>query len=129
MAKKHSFDFFDSIKAAKTEEDVKHTYAAHFGIKYNTADKHDLYTPQVLFEFKLLKNFESVRVRAAILAQLLYYVRRLKFGTIVEKRIPFYLCLADQNEAILTETNIWKRFYNDADEISNFAIQFFANYF
>ena len=69
-----------------------------------------------MFEFKLLKNFESVRVRAAILAQLLYYVRRLKFGTFVEKRIPFYLCLADQNEAILTETNIWRKFYDDANE-------------
>ncbi len=116
MAKKYSFDFFDSTKSAKTEEDVKHNYAEHFGIKYNTADKHDLYTPQVLFEFKLLKNFESVKIRAALLAQLLYYVRRLKFGTFVEKRIPFYLCLADQNEAILTETNIWKKFYDDADE-------------
>lgn len=116
MAKKHSFYFFDSIKAAKTEEDVKHTYAEHFGIKYNTADKHDLYTPQVLFEFKFLKNFENVKVRAAILAQLLYYVRRLKFGIIVEKRIPFYLCLADQNEAILTETNMWKKFYDDEEE-------------
>jgi len=116
MAKKLSFDFFDSIKSAKTEEDVKNAYAGHFGIKYNTADKHDLYTPQVLFEFKMLKNFESVKVRAAILAQLLYYVRRLKFGTFVDKRIPFYLCLADQNEAILTETNIWKKFYDDADE-------------
>ncbi len=116
MAKKHSFNFFDSVFSAKTEEDVKHSYAEHFGIKYNTADKHDLYTPQVLFEFKFHKNFENLKVRASILAQLLYYVRRLKFGTMVEKNIPYYLCLADQNETILTETQIWKIFYDDAGE-------------
>jgi hypothetical protein len=116
MAKKYSFNFHDSIKSGKTEEDVKNIYAEHFGIKYNTANKHDLYTPQVLFEFKFHKNFESVKTRATILAQILYYVRRLRFGIYVDKPIPFYLCLADQNEAVLTETNAWKSFYDDENE-------------
>ena len=37
---------------ANTEEDVKAAWAKTLGIDYNTSDDHDLYTPQVLFEFK-----------------------------------------------------------------------------
>ncbi len=116
MAKHDSIKFFHAIKNGKTEEDIKHIYAQYFDIKYNTADKHDLYTPQVLFEFKFHKNFESVKIRAAILAQVLYYIHRLKFGSFVDKPIPFNVCLADQNEAILTETSLWKSFYTDTEE-------------
>ncbi|MDQ6786900.1 MAG: hypothetical protein M3033_08845, partial [Acidobacteriota bacterium] len=114
MAKNDSAKFFHLIKNGKTEEDIKHAYAEYFGIQYNTADKHDLYTAQVFFEFKFHKNFENVKIRAAILAQILYYVRRLKFGGYVDKPIPFNLCFADQNEAALTETKPWKDFYDDA---------------
>ncbi len=116
MAKNDSAKFFHSIKYGKTEEDVKHAYADYFGIRYNTADKHDLYTPQVFFEFKFHKNFENLKARAAILAQTLYYIRRLKFGGFVDKPIPFTICLADQNEAIVTETSFWKDFYTDESE-------------
>lgn len=116
MAKNDSARFLQSIKNGKTEEDIKNAYAKFFDIDYDTADKHDLYTPQVFFEFKYHKNFESVKVRAAILAQILYYVRRLKFGGDVDKPIPYNLCFADQNEAVLTETPLWKDFYDDAGE-------------
>jgi len=104
--------FTKDLVAATTEEDVKNTYARHFGIHYNTADKHDLYTPQVLFEFKYNKNLENLKVRAAVLAQLLYYVRRLKFGH-TDKAIPYMLCLADKDESALTETSLWKSFYTN----------------
>lgn len=107
--------FVSELRKTHTEEDVKNCYAKHFRISYNTADRHDLYTPQVFFEFKFDKNFESLKTKAAILAQTLYYVHRLKYG-FTDKPIPPMLCLADKNEAILTETSIWKEFYTDASE-------------
>lgn len=111
MSKITAEKFSALLQKGKTEEDIKNTYAKVFDIQYDTSNKHDLYTPQVLFEFKYDKNFESLNVRAAILAQILYYVRRLKFGAFSDKPIPPILCLADQNEAIFTETIAWKDFY------------------
>jgi len=105
--------FSNSIKKGKTEEDIKHAYAKFFDISYDTADRHDLYTPRVLFEFKFDKNFTNLKTRSQIIAQTLYYVRRLKYLGHIDKPIPPMLCLADQNEAILTETSLWKEFYDD----------------
>lgn len=110
MKKSDRQHFFKDLSLSRTEEDVKNAYARHFDIRYDTADRHDLYTHQVLFEFKFDKNFENLKVRAAILAQLLYYARRLKFGQ-TDKAISHYLCLADKNEAVITETSLWKSFY------------------
>ncbi len=103
--------FRSGLETAKTEEGVKAAYASYFELTYDTADKHDLYTPQVLFEFKYDRNFENIKIRATILAQILYYVRRLKFEG-VQKQIPYYLCLADKNEAVITETSTWKAYYS-----------------
>ncbi len=114
MPKIDSPKFTHLLQKGKTEEDIKNVYAKAFDIQYDTSHKHDLYTPQVLFEFKYDKNFESLKVRATVLAQILYYVHRLKFGSYSDKPIPPILCLADQNEAIFTETLLWKDFYTDA---------------
>ncbi len=107
--------FVSELKKSNTEEDVKSAYARHFDITYDTAYKHDLYTPTLLFEFKYIKNFENLNSRSAILAQTLYYVHRLKYGN-SKKPIPKMLCLADKNEAILIETNNWKKYYTDEKE-------------
>ena len=105
-------EFKNRLKTAKTEETVKAIYAKYFKIDYDTADKHDLYTPQVLFEFKYDKNFQNLKALATILAQSLYYIRRLKYED-TKKTIPFFLCLADKNEASLTETNKWSTYYSN----------------
>lgn len=107
--------FFNSIQKGKTEEDIKNAYVKFFDIPFDSSDKHDLYTKRVLFEFKYDKNFANLKIRSQIIAQILYYVRRLKFGGFIEKPIPPILCLADQNEAILLETAAWKNFYDDND--------------
>ena len=52
-----------NLNKSKTEEDVKNAYAKHFKINYDTSDRHDLYTPQVLFEFKYDKNMLNLKVR------------------------------------------------------------------
>lgn len=107
--------FSYATKKGKTEEDIKNAYAKFFNIPYDTSNKNDLYTKRVLFEFKFEKNFLSLKTRSQIIAQTLYYVRRLKFDGYIDKPIPPTLCLADQNEAILTETSLWKNFYDDVE--------------
>ncbi|MEO6051906.1 MAG: hypothetical protein ABIP78_11320 [Pyrinomonadaceae bacterium] len=113
MSKKTLDKFFASLAGSHTEEDVKNAYARYFDIDYDTANKHDLYTKQVFFEFKFNKNFHNLKVRATTLAQTLYYIHRLKFGGDAEQPVPYQLCMADQNEAIITETWLWKEFYSD----------------
>ena len=107
--------FCRELDRGHTEEDIKHSFANHFGIKYDTSDRHDLYTEQVLFEFKYNKNFDNLKSRATVLAQTLYYVHRLKYG-FTDKIIPPILCLADKNEVMITETLTWKEFYTDEKE-------------
>lgn len=104
--------FKNQLDKATTEEVVKSTYATYFKIKYNTSHHHDLYTPQVFFEFKADKNFHNLKALATILAQSLYYIRRLKYID-VEKAIPFFICLADKNEATITETRKWSTYYTN----------------
>lgn len=105
--------FYTNIKSGKTEEDIKNSYAKYFDLSYDTSDYIDLYTPRVLFEFKYDKNLKNIHIRAQILAQTMYYIRRLKYGMHIDKPIPPIICLADHNEAILTETSIWKAFYDN----------------
>lgn len=104
-------EFSKKLKSAQTEEDVKACYASYFKISYNTKDRHDLYTPHVLFEFKLDKNLQNLKALATVLAQTLYYIRRLKY-TEVGKIIPFSICLADKNEAVITKTSKWSNYYS-----------------
>lgn len=102
--------FKDELGNAATEEVVKNVYAQYFNLRYDTSYHHDLYTPQVFFEFKADKNFHNLKALATILAQSLYYIRRLKYID-VNKPIPFFICLADKNEAAITETNKWLSYY------------------
>lgn len=105
-------EFKNKLSLAKSEETVKVIYSKYFNIIYDASDRHDLYTPQILFEFKYDKNFENLKNKATILAQTLYYIRKLKFQD-VNKVIPFFICLADVNEALLTETSKWSTYYSN----------------
>lgn len=105
-------EFKSDLSAASTEEVVKATYAKYFNIKYDTANKHDLYTKHILYEFKYDKNFDNLKSLASILGQTLYYIRRLKYDD-VEKTIPPFVCLADKNECVITETNKWSTYYDN----------------
>ena len=97
-------EFKRDLNLAVTEEMVKATYARYFNVKYNTANAHDLYNEKVLFEFKTDKNLKNLKGLATVLAQALYYIHRIKFQN-AHKNIPHYICLADKNEAVLSETN------------------------
>ncbi len=111
MAKNFS-SFSTALLKAKTEEEVKHAYAGHFGLDYDTEFHHDLYSPEIFFEFKFSRGLHKREARAAVLAQVIYYVRRLRLGY-ADKVVPPVLCMADSRQAFFTETRKWQKFFNN----------------
>lgn len=77
---------FQNFSAAQTEEELKNFFAKFFDIKLSTKNYIDLYTPQIIFEFKLDANLKNISTLATCTAQIIYYVRRLKFSLNSETR-------------------------------------------
>ena len=102
--------FIREMHRVDSEEEVKYIYADNFKIPYKVSKKRDLITPQILFEFKMNKNMNSAKARSLIIAQALYYVRRIKYGSSKDP-LPPVVCIADKNEAFFTETANWKKYY------------------
>ncbi len=136
MAKNANFNqFLQLLSRCKVEDDVRAAYSKFFDIPFDASEYIDLYTPQVLFEFKYDKNLTRSHEKARVLAQALYYVRRLSYGDIDELKVkedttlfsqdkmqelmqglrpvPPTICLADVNEAVLTKTELWLFFIED----------------
>jgi hypothetical protein len=112
MKQKKLNKLLDLLSCATTEEEVKHAYVQHFGLKLQTSFRHDLYSEQVLFEFKYNRALTHIKARSEVIAQVLYYIRRLRLGQ-VDKPIPPIICVADINEAFFTDTILWRSFYVD----------------
>ena len=49
MSKKH---LYEVIQAAQTEEELKFLFVNHFDLPISTKNRIDLYTEQILYEFK-----------------------------------------------------------------------------
>ena len=109
MKKNH---LFDNISAAQTEEELKFHFVKFFDLPIHTKNRVDLYTEQILFEFKLNSNLKNIQTRAEVIAQALYYVRRLNFGD--DDRSPSdNICIVTKNFAALFPTTDFSDFYND----------------
>ena len=104
--------FSKQLLKTKTEEEVKHAYARHFSLDYDTEFRHDLYSPEIFFEFKFSRTLQKRASRAAVLAQVMYYIRRLRLGH-AEKVIPPVICIADSQRAFFTKTFQWQKFYSN----------------
>lgn len=103
-------DFYNALYNSAEELEVVIAYIRFFNLKVDMKQRHDLYTPQMLYEFKWDRNFKSRHVRAQVLAQLIYYVHGMRFNP-TEKEIPPYLCFADRNEIVITETELWLKYF------------------
>lgn len=103
------------LAKTKTEEDVKAAWAKCFDLDYDTSDDHDLYTQQVLFEFKFDKQLRHTPHLSAVIAQVMYYLRRLKFS-LSKKGIPPIFCIADRNACVLCDVSDWRDLYLDEQE-------------
>lgn len=100
---------YDQLKNCQEEEEVKAEFAKYFKLKYDTRNKIDLYTPQILFEFKLSQNFSSRKTRAKVVAQTLYYIRRLKYG-VTKDPIPPTICIVDKDGGFFIQTSDFNAF-------------------
>lgn len=103
-------NLFSQISICQTEEEVKSEFIKFFGFKLQTKQRIDHYSPEVLYEFKCDKKFSSKKVLATVLAQTLYYIRELKYGT-GTRPVPPNICGVDKNEAFIAETVKFKCFY------------------
>ena len=105
---------FKDLQAAATEEEVKFIFAKFFNLKLSTKNYIDLYTPQILFEFKFDANLENLQTRAKIFAQTMYYVRRLKYGLNNESRaLTNFIGVVTKFAAVIIPTKDFKKFYTD----------------
>ena len=107
---------------AQREEDVKAAWAKTLGIDYDTSDDHDLYTPQVLFEFKFDRKSAQAANRAPVVAQVMYYLRRLKFGE-SKKAIPPCFCITDKAACAIGDVADWKALFTDTAERFDWDLQ------
>ena len=102
------------FSACNKEEEIKSEFCKFFKAKLKAVGGIDHYSENVLFEFKYDKNFRQKNVVAAVLAQTMYYVRWLKYGT-SNLGIPPYICVIDKNEAFFAETKKFERFFTADD--------------
>ncbi|MBQ6297980.1 MAG: hypothetical protein IJK81_09915 [Selenomonadaceae bacterium] len=105
-------NLFQTLAEANTEEELKNFFAKRFKIKLATKNFIDLYTQQILFEFKLDKNLKNPQTLAEIVAQTLYYVRRLKFGNDY-RPVSQNICIVTKNFAVIFPTESFAAFYDD----------------
>ena len=102
-------NLFKTLSDAQTEEELKNLFAKFFRLKLSTKNYIDLYTPQILFEFKYDAPLKNIQTLAACVAQTLYYIRRLKFGS--EIRTPSRnICVVSKNFAALFPTDNFSAF-------------------
>ena len=98
------------LQKTKTEEEVKNAYAKQFNLDYDTEFRYDLYSAEIFYEFKFSRSLQKRNSRAAVIAQVMYYIRELRLGR-ADKVIPPVICIADSRRAFFTETLKWKKFY------------------
>lgn len=103
------------LQRAKTEEDVKGAWTKCLDLEYDTADDIDLYTPQVIFEFKYGADLLKLHNAAPVIAQTLYYLRRLKRG-LGSKGIPAAFALIDRSSVVLGQVGDWRDVFIDEEE-------------
>lgn len=103
---------YNVLSKCNNEEEVKLEFAKYFKIKLVTHKyKIDLYTESTLFEFKYDRNFKSKTERAKVIAQTLYYIRKLKFGGLTDP-VPDTICVVDKNEGFFIRTKDFHHFYS-----------------
>ena len=110
-------NLYTCLSPCKKEEEVKAEFCKFFKMKIKALGNIDHYTEQVLFEFKYDRNFKSIANVATVLAQVMYYARKLKFGAgLTRYPLPPMICVVDKNEAFFAETKQFAKFYSSKSD-------------
>ncbi len=102
------------LGAMRTEEEVKAAWAKALAIDYDTSDDIDLYTQQVLFEFKHSGPLLQSGRCAAVLAQVMYYLRRLKLGH-DRRPIPPRFAMIDRETVVISTVSEWSDVFSESE--------------
>lgn len=100
---KNTDAIYTRLNKAGTEEAVKAVFVKHFKLEFNSDDRVDLLTPPILWEFKLNRNMRNEWPK--ILAQALYYIRRIRENS--TSPVPRFIALVDRDEGTLVSTQEW----------------------
>ena len=110
-------NLYTCLSPCKKEEEVKAEFCKFFKMKIKALGNIDHYTEHVLFEFKHDRNFKNLANVAAVLAQVMYYARKLKFGAgLTRYPLPPMICVVDKNEAFFAETKKFAKFYSSKSD-------------
>ena len=107
-------DLKDRLGRAKREEDVKAAWVKALGLDYDTSEDIDLYTPQMLFEFKHVAALNQAARCAQVLAQTMYYLRRLRLGH-DRRAVPPMLALIDRETVVLSPVADWRDVFGESE--------------
>lgn len=103
--------YLDEIVAeSENEEDFKFAFAKYMKLKPSSKNFIDLYTPEILFEFKFNADLKNPSKLAKCVAQTLYYVRRLKFGT-DDRPLCQNICVVSKKFGAVFATKDFAAFY------------------
>ena len=104
---------YASLASCQNEEEVKQGFCNFFKMKIDAArGKIDHYTEQILFEFKHDLNFQKLSYVATVLAQVMYYARKLKFSAgLTRYPLPPIICGINKKQAFFALMKDYKKFY------------------
>lgn len=94
------------------EEDLKFEFLKFMNLKPSSKKFVDLYTEQILFEFKFNANLKNPHELAKCVAQTLYYIRRLKFGR-DDRPLSQNICVVAKKFGVLFPTETFSAFYEE----------------
>ena len=100
------------LASCRKEEEVKAEFCKFFKLKIFALGGIDHYEPGVLFEFKHDWDFSNPGMVARVLAQVMYYARRLKFSAAMTRYVlPPVICVVDRDEAFFADMKDFAKFY------------------
>ena len=100
----------DILSLCRSEEEIKHKFSNFFDLEIDSRDYIDLYTEEILYEFKFETKLSNIQIRSRAIAQGIYYIRKLKYGKDTRK-LCSVICIVDKDEAVLVEVEQLKCFF------------------
>lgn len=102
---------YDRLKDCTKEIEVQQKFIKFFRLNIKALGNIDNYTPQVLYEFKLNRNFLNNKDCCKTIAQIVYYLHDLKYGDFLEP-VSFYFCGASKNTAFIGKSSDYANWYD-----------------
>lgn len=104
---------YDILKDCSKEIEVQQKFINFFKIDIKALGNIDNYTPQVLYEFKLNRNFMNNMDCCKTIAQIVYYLHDLKYGDYLEP-VSFCFCGASKHTTFIGKSSEYAEWYDSS---------------